>query len=290
MKLSDISFPYPVLGVNDDIRPGLCEDAVVIKFDKKDHRSYKIAVSLRFDNPCIENLIARGMATYVCEVDCAKTNLRKAITHNEPQFSFDIDRKSVSGIVLLNCFVSVQKSIEGYVNPGFHEDYSGFKFNLSPGDILVGFPSRSFLADPKFDKLQSVTSFMQIRHDKDNEYTNFEFTDRTIDIKLPTALFNIYAAGVGVSCAEVIHSSIAYSALLSGLYEINNYRNSLWGHAIMQLVENNPQLKDAYEINEDGSIGFFDVTYIATVLLKDPYDRMLHKLDSINTQTSTFDD
>ncbi|MDO4511349.1 MAG: hypothetical protein Q4B68_05995, partial [Bacteroidales bacterium] len=147
---------------------------------------------------------------------------------------------------------------------------------------------RSFIADQKFEKMKSATSFMQIRHDRDNQCTNFEFTSNTIDIKLPTELFNLYNAGVGVSCAEVIHSSLAYSALLAALYEINNYPDCLWAKAIVQLVLNKPELKDYYEIDND-QIHFSDITYIATILLKDPYNRMLHKLESMNPSTSIFD-
>lgn len=287
MKLSNISFPYPVLGVNDDITPGLTEDSVVIKFDKSNSTKYGLAVSLKFDNPDIVALIEDGYAQYVCEVDCVKTNLRKSVQWHEPEFTFEIDRKSVSGNVELKCYVTVIKPIENYVNSGFHEDYQGAIFNLSPGDILVGFPMRSFVADRKFDKLKSATSFMQIRHDKDHDYTNFELTPTAIDIKLPTKLFNIFNSGIGLSYAEVIHSSLAHSALLTALYEINSYPASHWAQAIIELLKNDDSLKDFYEI-EDGKIRFTDTIHVATMLLKDPYDRMLRKLDSINLSTSMF--
>jgi len=287
MKLSNISFPYPVLGVNDDISPALTEDSVVIKFDKSNPTDYGLSISLKFDNPDIHRLINNGYAQYVCEVDCVKTNLRKSVKCNEPDFSFQISRKSISGNVELNCYVTVIKPIENYVNRGFHEDYQGAFFNLGPGDILVGFPMRSFVADPKFDKLKSATSFMQIRQDKDNSYTNFEFTPTTIDIKLPTELFNIFNSGVGLSCAEVIHSSLAHSALLAALYEINTYPTSIWAQAILELVKNNTDLRGYYEIDDCG-VRFTDAIHVATMLLKDPYNRMFHKLDSMNPSTSMF--
>lgn len=287
MKLSNISLPYPVLGVNDDVTPLLPEDAVIIKFDKSNPTEYRLSVSLKFDNPDIECLINEGYANYICEVDCVKTNLRKSIPYNKPEFEFTINSKSVSGNVELSCYVTVIKPINNYVNRGFHEDYKGAIFNLTPGDILVGFPIRSFVADPTFDKLKSATSFMQIRQDKDHTYTNFEFTSKTIDIKLPTELFNIFNSGVGISYAEVIHSSLAHSALLAALYEINNYSNSQWAQAIVELLNNDPDLKDFYTI-DNGSIQFTDAIHVATMLLKDPYNRMFRKLDSMNPSTSMF--
>lgn len=287
MKLNNISLPYPVLGVNDDISPALPDDSVVIKFDKSNPKEYGLAVSLKFDNPDIERLIKDGYAHYECEVDCVKTNLRKSISYDKPDFEFTINRKSVSGNVELSCYVTVIKPINNYVNSGFHEDYDGAVFNPTPGDILVGFPVRSFVADPRFDKLKSATSFMQIRHDEENSFTNFEFTPKTIDIKLPTELFNIFNSGVGISCAEVIHSSFAHSALLAALYEINNNASSMWAQAIVELLNNDPELKEYYTI-ENGMITFTDAIHVATILLKDPYDRMLRKLDSMNPPTSMF--
>lgn len=289
MKLNNISFPYPVLGVNDDISPMLPDDAVVIHYDKNDVYKYVISVSLKIDNEYIENLINTGFAKYVCEIDCPKTNLRRSIPCDHPHFSFDVDRRSVCGNVFLNCFVTVEKDIEHYKNPGFHEDYEDATFHLTPGDILVGFPSCNFVADPKFDKLRSATSFMQIREDKDHEYTTFELTDRTIDIKLPTELFEIYQSGVGISYSDVIHASLAYNALLGALYEINNHNMSVWAQALIKLLYNLPEAKELVSFDDNGQVEISDKSTVATLLLKDPYNRMLCKLNQSPSDTN-FDD
>ena len=290
MKLNNISFPYPVLGVSDDILPGLTEDSVMIRYGKDDPYKYEISVSLKIDNKTIENLIQHGYAYYVCEIDCPKTNLRRSVSCPYPDFLFDIDRRSVNGNVFLNCYVTVEKDIFNYRNSGFHEDYEKMSFNLTPGDILVGFPPRNFVADQRFDKLKSATSFMQIRVDKDNEYTNFELTEKTIDIKLPVELFKIYNAGINHSFSEVIHSSLAYNALLGALYEINKHPSYLWAQALKQLIRNNSELDNYVSVEEDGSFHFSDVTRVATILLKDPYNRMFHKLQQTNSDTTNFDD
>ena len=290
MKLNNVSFPYPVLGINDDILPGLTEESAVIELNRDDPKDYILSIRLQMNNPCISDLIHQGYAQYVCEINCIKTNLRRAASYSEPEFKIHIDRRGVSGNVDVNCFVTIIKPINNYINPGFNEDYNGTVFNLSEGDILVGFPSCSFVADKKFDKLKSAVAFMQIRQDKDKSYTNFEFTPKTIDIKLPTELFNIFNSGVGTSYAEIIHSSFAYSALLVALHEINKYSSHQWAQAIVELVRNHPNLTDGvdYEIDDDG-IHFTDKAHIAMMLLKDPYDRMLRKLESINQPTSMFD-
>lgn len=288
MKLNNISFPYPVLGVNDDITPMLAEDAIVISCDRGNNKVYKLSVSLKFDNKYIENLINQGYATYVCEIDCVKTNLRRSVACDSPEFGFDINRKYVSGNVTLNCYVTVTKPINGYQNPGTHPDYEDAKFDLTPGDILVGFPEYSFFADPKFDKLQSVTSFMQICKDTENEYTNFKLDDNLIYINLPVSLFDIFNSGVGLSFAEVVHSSIAQTALLGALYEINNYRNKMWAQAIIELLKNNSNLQDNYTFDDEGKLIITDHLKVAIMLLKDPYDRMFHKLEEATYNGSIF--
>ncbi len=288
MKLNNISFPYPVLGVNDDIITGLPDDAIVISCDRNDNKVYKLSVSLKFDNEYINNLIKQGYATYVCEIDCVKTNLRRSVACDSSDFTFDINRKYVSGNVTLNCYVTVIKPITDYQNPEAHPDYENAKFDLTPGDILVGFPEHNFFADPKFDKLQSVTSFMQICKDTENEYTNFKLDDNLIYINLPVSLFNIFNSGVGHSFAEVVHSSIAQTALLSALYEINNYRNKMWAQAIIELLKNNPNLQDNYAFDDEGKINITDHLKVATMLLKDPYDRMFHKLGETIANGSIF--
>lgn len=289
MRLNNISFPYPVLGVNDDIQPKLKEDAVKVSLNRDRVDVYELNVSLSFDNPCISDLIEKGYAMYVCEIDCQKTNMRKSVQCSDSKFSFEINRKSVSGIVEVNCFVTVMKDIHNYVNPGFHEDYAGAVFHLTEGDILVGFPQCTFVADPKFDKLKSATSFMQIRHDRESEYTSFDFTDTTIDIKLPTELFNIYNSGVGTTFADVIHSSFAHGALLSALHVINQHPNALWAQAIVKLIQSTGEISKLCQLESDGEIVISDTLQVANLLLRDPYQRMLRKLNEINPSSSIFD-
>lgn len=286
MKLNNISFPYPVLGISDDVAPLLKDDAVMIGCDRNNKEFYKLSVSLRIENNYIKSLIEQGLAAYVCEVDCVKTNLRNSVVCESPDFEFNVSRKSVSGNVTVSCYVTVIKPIDNYLNPGAHPDYENAKFDLTPGDILVGFPERNFYADPKFDKLNSVTSFMHICKDQHNDHTNFKLNDDLITINLPIHLFNIYSSGVGLAYSEVIHSSMAQTALLSALYEINNYPNKMWAQAIIELMRINPDLKDNFSVTEEGKVLITDHLKVATMLLKDPYNRMLHKLkESVENST-----
>lgn len=288
MNLNHVSLPYPVLGVSDDVRPPLANDSVKITYGNS-KLEYVLNVALKVNNPCIEKLIADGYAQYVCEIDCPATNFRESVRSIAATFSFTIDRRYVSGNVVLSCYVTVIKDIANYANPGFHEDYAGAVFNLTPGDILVGFPVLSFVADEKFDGPQSATSFMEIRRDTYNDYTTIDYTDKTIDIKLPAELFDIYKSGIDSTYTEVIHASLVFNALLEALYVINEHSSSIWAQALVNLMQNNTELDECVTV-ENGQIDISDKARVATILLKDPYRRMFYKLNSVNSVDTSYDD
>ena len=73
MKLNDILFPYPVLRYgSDDIVPELADNCIAISVTKE-ISDYIFDISLKINNPDIENLIFLDKAIYTCEVDCIKT-------------------------------------------------------------------------------------------------------------------------------------------------------------------------------------------------------------------------
>ena len=67
MNLSNISFPYPVLGSFDDILPAPDEPKVDIRQDKN---YYHFIIKLAYDNVDIKELVDNAFADYVCEVNC----------------------------------------------------------------------------------------------------------------------------------------------------------------------------------------------------------------------------
>ena len=66
MNLNNISLPYPVLGISDDITTSLPDDAISINIDK-DVINYMFDINLKFNNNDIKYLIKTGFAEYSCE-------------------------------------------------------------------------------------------------------------------------------------------------------------------------------------------------------------------------------
>ena len=166
MNLNNISLPYPVLGISDDILPLLPDDAVTFELSA-DSNNYTFNIALKFDNRSIQSLINLEMAEFSCEYECARTMLRNCQTSSEPHFQIVIPRRYVNGRLNFNCYVSVSEEIPRYTNKGFNPDYEGAFFRMEPGDILVAFPTFHYDVDIKYDKLQAAGSFMQIRESKE---------------------------------------------------------------------------------------------------------------------------
>lgn len=278
MRLSNISLPYPVLGVRDDVLPPLDADCLQIELAKEPD-AYRFTIKLKQENRTITRLIQAGRAEYTCEIDCQKAYLRECVASPSPSFNVVLPRRKVNGRINFNCFVTVKEPIKAYSNPDFNEDYEGCSFSMKPGDILVAFPQAHFDADIKFDRLQAAGSFMVIREDATIPTTRFDIASDKIAIVLPTDLYDIYAGGVGDRNMEIIHSSMVYNALCYALTNIPEYSETLWARCINTRIDTEPELAQYKEFTA------LDVPQLAQALLGDPYRRMLVFLNKSNAQT-----
>ena len=68
MKINDLSFPYPVLGIGDDIlpKPIFIDEPQVMS----DTTNYTFTVDFDMANPTIQQIVDSGFAIYLCEVTC----------------------------------------------------------------------------------------------------------------------------------------------------------------------------------------------------------------------------
>ena len=90
MNINNISLPYPVLGISDDVLPVLPDDAVRFELTA-DFKNYYFKIYLKFDNPDIQFLIDNKKAEFSCEYECARTMMRRCESSPEPHFSIILD-------------------------------------------------------------------------------------------------------------------------------------------------------------------------------------------------------
>jgi len=277
MKYKNVSLPYPVLGIHDDVYPLLEDGCVQMDTPVKTASEYHFGITLTQRNRDITNLVASGKAEYACEVTCKDTFLRRCWHSKTPRFDINIGRKEVSGHIDFQCFIAVKEDLPGYSNSDFNEDYYGFKFDLEAGDLLAVFPLAWWNTEIKFDKLYAAGSFMQIVEAADGiDKTWFNLEDERILIEMPHDLFVQYQR-IGNSFPEVIHSSLVHNALVYALSNLGEYQDKgkLWADSLMARLADDPQLQQ-YDLSD-----MSQVYKVADILLQDPYKRLLDSLEKI---------
>lgn len=283
---NNISLPYPVLGISDDVFPLLKDDCIYMAApDKSSPYDYIFRVELKQENKKIAQLIEDGQAEYACEVTCKDTYLRLCKHSSSAKFEIKLPRRDVKGRINFNCFVAAKKPILGYSNNDFNEDYKGFTFDLEVGDLLVVFPMAYYNTEIKYDKLFAAGSFMQIEEAADGiDRVWFDLSKPKIMIEMPHDLYEQYLK-IGNRFPEIIHSSLVHNALVYALINLSDYADKglLWADSLMSRVTE-PELRDF-------DLDVMDQVYkVADILLKNPYKRLLDSLEKINDNLNSEDD
>ena len=277
MKYKNVSLPYPVLGIHDDVYPLLEDGCVKMETPVKTASEYRFGIMLTQRNKDITDLVAQGKAEYACEVTCKDTFLRRCWHSSNPKFDISVGRKEVSGHIDFQCFIAAKEDIPGYTNSDFNEDYRGFAFDLEVGDMLAVFPSAWWNTEIKYDKLYAAGSFMQIVEAADGiDKTWFNLEEDRILIEMPHDLFVQYQR-IGNSFPEVIHSSLVHNALVYALNNLGEFQDKgkLWADSLMTRLSDDPQLQQ-YDLCD-----MAQVYKVADILLQDPYKRLLDSLEKI---------
>lgn len=282
MKINaNTSFPYPVLGIRNDIQPGLSDDSIVLKESSSNAYNYEFKLTLTFTNRYIQELIDSEKAEYVCEVDCPSTFFNNCYHSNNSQVEIVIPRKSVNGRVHLRTFIVAVSEITNYDNPNKHKDFDGFTFNIEPGEILAAFPPIYFDTDIRSDILHVAGTYMEIRKDDNATETRYRLDTPKIGIVLPSNLYDIYKSRIGEQNIQIIHASIAFNALTCALYNLDDMRDRdlLWVRCLIARFKEDEKFS-AYREQIDKK----EVPALALTLLDNPYQRLFNFLETSNTE------
>lgn len=287
MKYKNVSLPYPVLGIYDDVYPLLGDDCIQMSDPVKTATEYQFGIDFKQGNKDIARLVNEGKAEYACEVTCRGTFLRRCYKSSTPHFDITLGRTEVNGRIEFQCFIATCQPIPNYSNDDFNEDYHGFTFDLETGDMLAVFPLAWWNTNVKFDKLYAAGSFMQIVEAGDGiDKTWFNLNEDRILIELPHDLFVQYQR-IGNSFPEVIHSSLVHNALVYALSNLDECIDSgrLWADSLQI------RLEELHILSSEFKYDMSAVYRAADMLLQDPYKRMLDSLEKIaNAQNEEQED
>jgi hypothetical protein len=283
MKISNISFPHPVLGVADDVRgyysPKL---GVVMARDK-----ITLSVEHCLSNKTLQKFISEKKAFFAVELNCPQTIYRTIEISHEANHMFEINASELRNIVKISMFIVANEDMPNYVAEEANKDYAGYEFEIGKGDVLAYGGDFGFIAGKTWaSSIASISSIFDIqKSNKEDGPMSFCTSEEKIIIKLSKKDYENYAE---ISRAHqfysVLHSSMALPALMYALTEIIEQKETLeenedrnegceWKQILESRINNEENLK---KIGWDKT----KIPEIAQILLKNPVDRMFGSLHS----------
>ena len=277
MKIEDVSFHYPVLGISDDITPELPDDDVVVKYKENTPGFFDFSVDLHFDNADIEQYIKDGYAEYSVEVNCRSTLYRGCFKSETCSIQFQIEKYRLHNKVTFESYVIVKKDIIGYKNAGLHPDYDGHTIKLHTGDLMVAFKPRYIEANVDTNNLKNPASFMRFRKDDEADYIYFDL-DNKIIVNVPVEEFKVYQ-NLSKEEKKRICAPIYLQALIYGLFNFKKYKDfdqEVWVQAIKSRLKDEDISSKGYTTktiapDNDDDFDPNDVIMLAQAMFNDPF-------------------
>ena len=296
MKTENVSFPYPVLGISDDITPTLeetgCANPEIIIVEEGD--VFRISVSLKLENSDILNYINEELAEYSVEVSCHSTMLRRCVKSTKPDFSFTIDKMLLNGKLDFESYVIVKKDIVNYQNRGLNSDYEGHIINLHKGDVLVAYNKCLIPLDLDLRNIRNIKSFMTVqRNPRENEHSvTYDLDSSKILILLPNEMMDEYNKKPAnnednVRRKSILKASLYLQALTYALLNYREYKDKgyTWVNALNYRM-NEADMRDYCtdilngESNNYESLNSDYWFKLAHMMLNQPYMGMLKQIST----------
>ena len=301
MRIENVSLPYPVLGISDDIRPTLEETGcsnpdITINEVGND---FSVSVVLRLENEDILYYIQNDYAEFSVEASCHSTMFRKCITSATPSFGFNVEKKLLNGKLDFECFVIAKRDIHDYKNRGLNADYDGHVINLHKGDLLVAYRKCSIPLNLDLRNIRNLKSFMTVRKNENpNERSvTYDLESSNILILLPEEMMVEYSKKSSKDNERkvILKASIYVQALTYALLNYPKYKDkeSAWVNALTYRMKE-ADLKDyCYDIinsdsNDPESQNMNDLFKLAHIMLNQPYLGMLKQISAGENQVGNI--
>lgn len=216
MKAKNISYPYPVLGNEDDVK-----GTFDVSFKHVLRRDEVVmTVGYKLKNKSLEKLVREKKAAFTVELECAATFYRKSFSTFEHDARFTIPAGIVREDVSASFYIRALENLPAYKIDGSHPDYDGFPFEIGAGDVLALGGHTTFIAEKDFDPMRpSVSSLIAIfKGSHANGPMQIEYSGDKILIKLSERDYKNYGlVKVRPGIAAVIHAAIVLPVLADAI-------------------------------------------------------------------------
>ena len=288
MRIDNVSFPYPVLGISDDIKPTLeetnCESPVINVY--KDGNNIVISILIALQNEDIIDYIEKDDAEFSFEVSCPATLYRHCEKFKTLQHTFSIPQSKLNVELIFETYVIAKRTIQNYSNRGLNPDYDGHIIVLNRGDLLVAFrPSRKSL-DMDLRNIRNPKSFISVDKNTDaqTKHVFYNLDDQKIQILLPESLFEKYQR---IKDEKVLFkASLYFDAVVFALNHFARYnsKNYLW----VRTLKYRMQEDDVINAFDDDLDELFDgevkedianeIYKLAQIMMEFPYNGLMNKI------------
>lgn len=262
MKNSIASLPYPVLGHEDDYI-GQQPEAWIQADPQSDDKKHIVCYSFSFDpaNKDLISLVEKGDAVMAVEFDCNATFLRNCmrieaaeaasyLKEGKATLDITLDKRLYAGTVSISMYITAIKSFTLKNTGRFHKDYGNAEFPITPGDVLVSFPSVEKI-DLTLDwehMYRNMGAPVKVVKDESNDAVKHNvLTDRYIEIHLPKAKYTAFKEEFEEHplTGPVMLMNLAESAITKGLNALirNPANSSMWAMAIKGRIDSDSSLK-----------------------------------------------
>lgn len=306
MRIDNVSFPYPVLGISDDIKPTLHEsgcDVPDITLREVDDK-FNVEVALKLEDKDILQYVEKDFAEFSVEVSCKSTKYRQCMVSSSPIFTFDIKRNMFNGKIEFESFVIAKKEIKNYQNDGLNPDYEGHTINLRKGDLLVAYRKCTIPINLDLRNVRNMRSFIQIRRNTLPEVrtVTYDLTTSKILIYLPNELMDEYNkkpkndAEKEKERKAILKASLYLEALVYALLNYRKYKGRedlMWVNALNYRMQEQ-DLKDLCssliydEDQTDDELNSDEMFKIAHIMLNQPYLNLLKYVSAKNEVGQIF--
>lgn len=277
MKINNLSFPHPVLGVGDDVNGNYTVESQI----QLGRELITLQISHHLSNKTLEKLISENKAAFNMEVHCQQSVYRKSFLSREKQVTITVPARELLNKVDVSFYINAVSDIPDYQIDGSNEDYKGYSFDIRKGDILAVYDSICFIAAKDWQAFMAVTSFMEIEpYDKEEGPMLFKLTQNKVVVQMcqnDYKKFNKFRTAHFLN--PIFHSSVVLPALMYALSMMTankgEFSSAGWHQNLMWRLEHEENLTK-YDIENSA-----DIPQIAQAILMNPITRSLTGMENI---------
>lgn len=165
MRLSQRSYPHPVVGNRDDVPGAAFQGAVEMTSDQQ---QVYVDADIKCSSTTINDTVASGAAAFVLHVECSNTLFRRAYQFSDSSHRVAIPADSLNDAVEVNLFVRALRNLDGYRVDKAHAEYGDASFQVKRGDILAVGEGHVFHIESSFDAMSRIGAIMTIKESPEN--------------------------------------------------------------------------------------------------------------------------